>query len=67
MGPINENKIKKMGPTTKNGSSYFPSNYIVSQHLFTRSIGGYRERMVALIGRNSNGGSRALPDDYVSV
>ena len=29
MGPINENKIKKMGPTTKNGSSYFPSNYIV--------------------------------------
>ena len=29
MGPINENKIEKMGPKTKNGSSYFSSNYIV--------------------------------------
>ena len=38
MGPINENKIKKMGPTTKNGSSYFPSNYIVHGHVVREGL-----------------------------
>ena len=43
MGPINENKIKKMGPTTKNGSSYFPSNFIAHRWTDGRTDkGSYR-------------------------